>query len=87
MQMQSYIIKKRCSEPHNNMDIEHIIPQSRLDGLSTRERGVVGISSPSNLTFLPMFDNRAKREKTYYELKDRANTLINLFMDIYYKKK
>lgn len=128
----NYIIKKRCSEPHNNMDIEHIIPQSRLDGLSTRERGVVGISSPSNLTFLPMFDNRSKREKTYYELieskdetaftydenllekyvypehseikfvesqseftvvnynrfkKDRTNTLINLFMDIYYKKK
>lgn len=128
----NYIIKKRCNEPHKNMDVEHIIPQSRLDGLSTRERGVVGISSPSNLTFLPMFDNRAKREKTYYELieskdetaftydenllekyvypehseikfvesqseftvvnynrfkKDRTNTLINLFMDIYYKKK
>ncbi len=128
----NYIIKKRCNEPHKNMDVEHIIPQSRLDGLSTRERGVVGISSPSNLTFLPMFDNRAKREKTYYELieskdetaftydadllekyvypehseikfvesqseftvtnfnrfkKDRTNTLINLFVDIYYKKK
>ena len=128
----NYIIKKRCNEPHNNMDIEHIIPQSRLDGLSTRERGVTGISSPSNLTFLPMFDNRAKREKTYYELieskdataltydkrllekyvypdyqeikfietqvdftvsnfnrfkKDRSNTLVNLFSELYYKKR
>ena len=128
----NYIIKKRCSEPHNNMDVEHIIPQSRLEGLSTRERGVVGISSPANLTFLPMFDNRANREKTYYELieskdetaftydksllekyvypehneikfieaqseftvvnynrfkKDRTNTLINMFVNIYYKRK
>ena len=64
----NYLIKKQCNEPHENMDIEHIIPQSRLEMLATRERGVVGVSSPSNLTFIPMFDNRSKREKTYYEL-------------------
>lgn len=50
------------------MDIEHIIPQSRLELLSTRERNIVGISSPTNLTLIPAFDNRSKREKTYYEL-------------------
>lgn len=127
----NYIIKKNCSEPHKNMDIEHIIPQSRLDSLSVKERGIVGISSPANLTFLPSFDNRSKREKTYYELieskdataltydkellekylypehneikfiesqsdftvtnfnrfkKDRANTLINMFVNAYYKE-
>ncbi len=127
----NYIIKKNCSEPHKNMDIEHIIPQARLDSLSVKERGIVGISSPANLTFLPSFDNRSKREKTYYELieskdataltydkellekylypehteikfiesqsdftvtnfnrfkKDRANTLINMFVNAYYKE-
>ena len=113
------------------MDIEHIIPQARLDSLSVKECGIVGISSPANLTFLPSFDNRSKREKTYYELieskddtaltydkellekylypehneikfiesqsdftvanfnrfkKDRANTLINMFVNAYYKE-
>lgn len=66
----NYIIKKRCSEPHNGMEIEHIIPQIRLELLSSREKGVTGISSPSNLTLIPKFDNRSKREKTYYELVD-----------------
>ena len=37
----------------------------------------MGISSPSNLTLLPIFDNRAKREKTYYELIDlRDNSAL-----------
>ncbi len=125
----NYIIKRKCSEYHDSMDIEHIIPQARLEMLATRERNVVGISSPANLTLIPKFDNRAKRDKTYYELieskdetaltynkeylikyvypehfevrfiesqsdftvgnynqfkKDRANTLINLFLNIYY---
>ncbi len=66
----NYIIKKQCSEPHASMDYEHIIPQARLEMLSTREKGVVGISSPSNITLIPSFDNRSKREKTYYELID-----------------
>lgn len=52
------------------MEIEHIIPQMRLELLSSREKGVLGISSPSNLTLIPKFDNRSKREKTYYELAD-----------------
>ena len=127
----NYIIKKRCSEPHNSMDFEHIIPQARLEMLSATEKGVTGISSPSNITLIPSFDNRAKREKTYYELidckdetaltynenlldkyvypthseikfieaketftvqnynqfkKDRANTITNLFFDLYYSK-
>ena len=64
----NYIIKHRCSEPHDHMDVEHIIPQSRLEMLSTRERNVLGISAPANLTLIPRFDNRSKREKTYYEL-------------------
>lgn len=64
----NYIVKKRCSEPHQGMDIEHIIPQMRLELLSSREKGVLGISSPANLTLIPRFDNRSKREKTYYEL-------------------
>lgn len=73
----NYLIKKRCSEPHDNMDIEHIVPQIRLERLSTRENGVLGISSPSNLTFIPMFDNRSKRENTYYELVElRDNTAL-----------
>ncbi len=127
----NYIIKRRCNEPHESMDIEHIIPQSRLELLITREKNVAGISSPANLTLLPRFDNRSKREKTYYELieskdntaltydknllekylypehqeisfvesqssfnvanynqfkKDRTNTLVNYFFEIYYPK-
>lgn len=66
----NYIIKKRCNEPHEGMDLEHIIPQARLELLMSREKGVLGISSPSNITLLPRFDNRSKREKTYYELID-----------------
>ena len=66
----NYILKKRCSEPHNSMDFEHIIPQARLDMLMTRDKNVAGVSSPSNLTMIPSFDNRSKREKTYYELID-----------------
>ncbi len=73
----NYIIKKRCAEPHDGMDIEHIIPQARLEFLLSREKGVLGISSPSNLTLLPRFDNRSKREKTYYELIDlRDNSAL-----------
>lgn len=73
----NYIIKKRCAEPHEGMDIEHIIPQARLEFLLSREKGVLGISSPSNLTLLPRFDNRSKREKTYYELIDlRDNSAL-----------
>ena len=73
----NYLIKKQCSEPHDNMDIEHIVPQIRLERLSTRENGVLGVSSPSNLTFIPMFDNRSKRENTYYELVElRDNTAL-----------
>ena len=64
----NYLVKKSCSEPHNKMDFEHIIPQARLDALKTKHKNVNGISSPTNLTLIPAFDNRAKREKTYYEL-------------------
>ena len=82
----NYIIKKSCSEPHENMDIEHIIPQIRLEQLSTRERGVLGISSPANLTIIPSFDNRVKREKSYYELIDAKDNTALTYNTSYLEK-
>lgn len=82
----NYIIKKRCSEPHDNMDVEHIIPQMRLEQLSTRERGVLGVSSPANLTIIPRFDNRLKREKTYYELIDSKDETALIYDPTYLDK-
>lgn len=82
----NYIIKRSCSEPHENMDIEHIIPQIRLEQLSTRERGVLGISSPANLTIIPSFDNRVKREKSYYELIESKDSTALTYNTIYLEK-
>ena len=82
----NYIIKKSCSEPHENMDIEHIIPQIRLEQLSTRERGVLGISSPANLTIIPSFDNRVKREKSYYELIEAKDNTALTYNATYLEK-
>lgn len=82
----NYIIKKKCTEPHKGMDFDHIIPQARLEMLQTRERGILGISSPANLTLIPMFDNRSKREKTYYELIDTKDQTALTYNKEYLQK-
>lgn len=67
----NYIIKKKVPEKVDSLDLEHIIPQARLQELFERtSKTVLGISSPANITLLPSFDNRSKREKTYYEMLD-----------------
>lgn len=65
----TYLINKKCPEPINTLDFEHIVTQEKLKELSERSgRVVLGVSSPANITLLPSFDNRSKREHTYYEL-------------------
>ncbi len=53
------------------LDVEHIITQGAL-GKAAESTGaqIVRISSPANLTLLPLVDNRGKGELTYYQWAD-----------------
>lgn len=51
-------------------DYEHIIPKNRFEGLKNGGDVRIPVSSPCNITLIPEYDNRTKRDMTYYELEE-----------------
>jgi hypothetical protein len=60
-----------------NLDFDHIIPKNRfkkITGFSEK----ISVSSINNIALIPAFDNRRKRDKTYYELEKDNSSLTKL---------
>lgn len=67
----------RSDYQNTNFDYDHVVPKARFSKF-TNFGLELAISSPCNVVLMPSFDNRSKREYTYYELKERKNTAIEL---------
>ena len=77
----NYFTKSRIitAKYHNDQfDYDHIIPKSRLINKFKKNNIKVPIASPANAVLMVSFDNRSKREKTYYELIKDRNSSIKL---------
>jgi len=61
-----------------NFDYDHIIPQNRFPKLN-REK--YDINNPLNLCIIYEFDNRSKRNMTYYELSFLRQSLVQIDED------
>ena len=66
-----YFVKSAIEEENFVLDIEHIIPQKRIEqhlkDLAVGQQRMYPISAIGNLCYLAAKDNRAKRDKTLYE--------------------
>lgn len=72
-------------------DFDHIIPKKRFSEISVDGRKIA-MSSPANITLIPSFDNRGKKEYTYYEFAAKSPGVTKWYSDeelanIYYPKK
>jgi uncharacterized protein with ParB-like and HNH nuclease domain len=56
-------------------DLDHIVPQANLSKLNLSD---IDINNPANLVYISRFDNRKKREDTYYQLVTRNKTSIEI---------
>lgn len=65
----AYLLNFFNDKKYPNCDCEHIITKDRLKTNNIEK----GISSPANLTFIPMPDNRGKGKVTYYEYVQEKN--------------
>lgn len=74
----NYIFRKNYNVDNKEFDLDHIIPQFRLSNLKIEE---IDTNHPANLVYISMFDNRKKREDTYYQLLARNKTIIKLDED------
>lgn len=71
-----YIFRKTYQpDDYGLFDLDHIIPQANLAKL---DNDAVDINHPANLVYISMFDNRKKREDTYYQLVNRNKTSMKL---------
>lgn len=62
----------------NPFDFDHIIPKKKLE-VQFESKGInIPFSTPCNLAKIPSFDNRSKREYTYYQLVDFKKNAIEL---------
>ena len=62
-----------------NKDYEHIIPKKRFESLKNGGSVRIPVSSPCNITLIPEYDNRAKREKTYYEHEETSGGISKTY--------
>ncbi|MDH8678719.1 DUF262 domain-containing protein [Fusibacter bizertensis] len=68
------IISSRLSKLDNyKLDFDHIVPKKRFQNVVNSSSKLL-ISSPCNITLIPEYDNRAKKEKTYYEYSSDSNS-------------
>lgn len=69
-----YFMTSGIDEEKFVLDIEHIIPQKRIEqhikDLTVGQQRMYPVSAISNLCYLAAKDNRAKREKTLYEFSE-----------------
>lgn len=63
-------------------DYDHVVPKSRLLKAFKNKGIKIPIGSPSNVAIMPSFDNRSKRELTYYELISQRSSAIELDIDM-----
>lgn len=68
-------IKKYNPQDNGLFDLDHIVPQANLMKINVSD---IDINNPANLVYISMFDNRKKREDTYYQLVSRNKTSIKL---------
>lgn len=59
-------------------EFDHIVTKDSIKRHFTNKNISVPISTPSNLALIPKFDNRSKRELTYYQLLDLNNGLLDI---------
>ena len=75
-----YFINKKTKKPYV-IDIEHIIPQKRLEDIFNNSGHTINscpVSSLGNLCYLTSIINRGKHEKTLYEeTDDRPGYILN----------
>ena len=62
-------------------DIEHCAPQETMKTYYTQRGFRVAVHSPCNLTYIPLGDNRAKQNLTYYQKQDQGQTAFRLSED------
>lgn len=62
-----------------NKDYEHIVPKKRFEDLKNGGNIRIPISSPCNITLIPEYDNRAKKEKTYYEYAENPGGVVKIY--------
>ena len=60
-----------------NLDFDHIVPRNRFKKILGNS-DKVPVSSINNIALIPSFDNRRKRDKTYYELERDNSSLTKL---------
>jgi hypothetical protein len=71
----NYLFRKNYMAENKEFDLDHIIPQYKLESLKMES---IDTNNPANLVYISMFDNRKKREDTYYQLVKRNQTVITL---------
>lgn len=69
------LFRKNYTTDNKEYDLDHIIPQNKLESLISDS---VDTNNPANLVYISMFDNRRKREDTYYQLVNKNKTVIML---------
>ena len=69
------------SELTKNKDYEHIVPKNRFKTITNIMNLRIPISSPCNITLIPEYDNRAKKEKTYYEYAENPSGILIKYDD------
>ncbi|QOR34752.1 DUF262 domain-containing protein [Clostridium sp. 'deep sea'] len=74
------IFKDRDVRYNNSgKDFEHIIPKKRFEELKNKRNIKIPISSPCNITIIPEYDNRMKKDKTYYEYEEVHNGVLKRY--------
>lgn len=77
----NYIFKNSFKESELDgisLDYDHIIPKCCIKQVFTEKGIKVPISTPCNLAYIQTFDNRSKRENTYYNLLDKRKSAFIL---------
>ncbi len=54
----------------HKLDFDHIVPKKRFEAIKGNTNIRLPISSPCNIALIPRYDNRGKKEYTYYEYED-----------------
>lgn len=53
-----------------SQDYEHIVPKKKFEVIKNGNSSRIPISSPCNITLIPEYDNRSKKDKTYFEYEE-----------------
>lgn len=74
------IVNKRLNKTDSyKMDFDHIVPKNKFKYLENGSKNGIPVSSPCNITMIPEFDNRGKKEITYYEYEESSSGLIRRY--------